>query len=166
MYGDAVRKKKRGEGMYFLFFAVWIIFNGRVTTEIVIFGLVIAAFMYAFVCRFMDYSPQKDLKVLKKTGQIISYAGVLIWEILKANVTMVKMILSSGYEIHPAVVHFKTDLKTKTAKVLLANSITLTPGTITVSLEEDELTVHCLDKSFGEGLEECIFVKKLRKLEQ
>ncbi len=51
----------------------------------------------------------------------------------------------------PALVRFKTDLKTKQARVVLANSITLTPGTITVTLEEDEYVVHCLDKELAEG---------------
>ena len=59
----------------------------------------------------------------------------------------------------------KTDLKTKTARVLLANSITLTPGTITVSLQDNVYTVHCLDKQFGEGLSDSTFVWLLHKIE-
>ena len=58
-----------------------------------------------------------------------------------------------------------TDLKSETAKVMLANSITLTPGTITVSLEDDTLLVHCLDKTLSEGMEDSEFVKMLEKLE-
>ena len=48
---------------------------------------------------------------------------------------------------------------------MLANSITLTPGTITVSLEDDTLLVHCLDKTLSEGMEDSEFVKMLEKLE-
>ena len=59
-----------------------------------------------------------------------------------------------------------TDLKTETARVILANSITLTPGTITVSLTEQELLVHCLDKTLAEGMEDSSFVKLLKKLEE
>lgn len=51
--------------MYIVFFILWIIFNGRITTEIVIFGLVIAAVMYAFICKFMDYSLKKSFSILK-----------------------------------------------------------------------------------------------------
>ena len=57
-------------------------------------------------------------------------------------------------------------LRTNAARVLLANSITLTPGTITVSQEGDEYVVHCLDKSFAEGLDNSIFVTLLQKLEE
>ena len=91
---------------------------------------------------------------------------VLVKEIIKANFAVIKMIMSSRYEIEPAVVKFKTDLKTTTARILLANSITLTPGTITVSLENDEYVVHCLDKSLAEGINSSIFVTLLRKLER
>ena len=49
---------------------------------------------------------------------------------------------------------------------MLANSITLTPGTITVSLEGDTYCVHCLDKSMAEGIESSIFVQKLHRIEE
>ena len=58
-----------------------------------------------------------------------------------------------------------TNLKSEVARVMLANSITLTPGTITVSLRGQELLVHCLDKSLAEGMENSEFVKLLEALE-
>ena len=47
----------------------------------------------------------------------------------------------------------------------MANSITLTPGTITVAIEGNEFVVHCLDKSFAEGIEDSVFVKLLQKMD-
>ena len=79
---------------------------------------------------------------------------------------LVKMIMSSKYEIEPVVVKFKTNLKTRPARILLANSITLTPGTITVSLSDDEYVVHCLDKSLAQGIDSSIFVELLEKMEE
>ena len=52
-----------------------------------------------------------------------------------------------------------------TGKSMLANSITLTPGTITVDLKDGEYLVHCYDKSMGDGIDESGFVTLLRKLE-
>ena len=66
----------------------------------------------------------------------------------------------------PVVVKFQSDLKTDMANVLLANSITLTPGTITVSLNKNEFVIHCLDKDFSKGLKDSIFVKMLHQLEE
>lgn len=150
--------------MFVLFFLFWVIFNGALTLEIAIFGIVIAAALYAFICKFMDYSIQKDLFIVKKGIYILQYIGVLIAQIVIANFATIRLIFARKRP-EPVIVHFKTTLKTKTARVLLANSITLTPGTITVSLEEDEYTVHCLDKSLSEGMDSSVFVRLLTRLE-
>lgn len=151
--------------MYFVFFLVWVIFNGQFTLEIAAFGAVIAGGIYWFICKFLNYSPRTDLLLFKRVFQILHYLIVLVKEIIKANFEVIKMIMSSKYELEPAVVHFKTDLRTTPARVLLANSITLTPGTITVSLNENEYVVHCLDKSLAEGINDSIFVSLLKKME-
>ncbi len=151
--------------MFLLFFLVWIIFNGNITVEIVILGLAVAAAVFAFICRFMDYSLEKEKLFYQKSILFFCYAGVLIAEIVKANLAVVHLVMTSKEAVEPVIVTFRTSLKTETARVILANSITLTPGTITISLEDDELTVHCLDKSLAEGMEDSVFVKMLEKME-
>ena len=152
--------------MYIILFLIWIIFNGKLTWEIALFGLGIVSAIYAFLCVFMGYSVKKDILFCKKSLRLIQYAVVLVWEIIKANAAVVRMILSPRFQNEPVLIKFRTDLKTRMAKVLLANSITLTPGTITVSLEGDEYTVHCLDKSLAEGIDTSVFVRLLHKLEE
>lgn len=152
--------------MFLLFFLIWVIFNGQLTWEIAAFGVVIAAVMYLFICRFMGYKPEMDLLLCRKFMLILQYVFVLVKEIIKANYAVMKLILSSRYEIEPVIVKFKTDLKTTPARILLANSITLTPGTITVSLEGDEYVVHCLDKELAKGINSSIFVTLLSRLER
>lgn len=152
--------------MFLLFFLIWVIFNGQLTWEIAAFGVVISAVMYLFICKFMGYRPEMDLLLCRKILLILQYVLVLLKEIVKANYAVMKMILSSRYEIEPVIVKFKTDLKTTPARILLANSITLTPGTITVSLEGDEYVVHCLDKELAKGINSSIFVTLLRRLER
>ena len=152
--------------MYLVFFFIWIIFNGQFTWEIAAFGAVIAAVMYAFICKFLNYKPGYDFILAKKLIYILQYVFILVKEIIKANFAVIKMITSSKYEIEPAVVRFKTTLRTTPARIMLANSITLTPGTITVSMEGDEFVVHCLDKELAEGMNSSIFVTLLEKLER
>lgn len=152
--------------MFILFFLVWVAFNGQLTAEIAAFGVVIAGVMYWFLCKFFNYSPQYDLFLLRKTPLLIKYLFTLIIEILKANLAVFKLVYSAKYELEPAVVHFKTDLRSTFARVLLANSITLTPGTITVSLTGNEYIVHCLDKELAEGISSSVFVELLKKIEE
>ena len=158
--------RKEKKTMYIVFFLIWIIFNGQITVEITLFGIAIAAVMYLFIVKFMGYKPKYDIIIAKKLGLIIKYVAILLVEIVKANWGVIKLTMSSKYEIEPAVVHFRTDLKTDAARVVLANSITLTPGTITVFNQGDLYVVHCLDKSMAEGLDSSIFVEQLRKLEE
>lgn len=151
--------------MYIIFFILWIIFNGRITLEITIFGIVISAVMYAFICKFMDFSPKREIAVLKKSGYLCQYLFFLVLEIIKANIATIKLMLSGNFAEEPAIIHFHSDLKTDMAKCLLANAITLTPGTITVEIKDNDFIVHCLDKSFAEGIDQSIFVKLLSKME-
>lgn len=151
--------------MYIIFFLIWIIFNGQFTLEIAALGAVIAGVMYIFICKFMNYSPKIDFILMKKLIYILQYIFILLKEIIKANYLVVKMIMTSRYELEPAVVRFKADLKTTPARVMLANSITLTPGTITVFLEENEYVVHCLDRELAEGINTSVFVTLLKRLE-
>lgn len=152
--------------MLLFFFILWIIFNGAITREILIFGLVIAFLMFIFVCRFMDYSLHKEKLLYIRSVYFIWYLIILLIEIVKANFAVCHVIISAKEKVEPAIVSFHTTLQSEFARVILANSITLTPGTITVSLKENELIVHCLDKSFAEGMEDSVFVKMLDKLER
>lgn len=151
--------------VFLLFFAVWMILNGKVTAEICIFGVLISAALFYFMCRYMEYSLKKELLLFRLTRLFIRYFGVLVKEIVKANVCVLKIILSPELQPEPAFVYFDTDLRTGLARVLLANSITLTPGTITVSVEDDRFCVHCLDKELAEGMETSVFVKLLKEME-
>lgn len=151
--------------MFILFFLIWVIFNGQFTAEIAAFGVVIAGAMYWFLCKFFNYSPRYDLFLLRKAPLLLQYMLTLVVEIVKANLAVFRLIYTAEYELEPAVVHFKTDLRSTFARVLLANSITLTPGTITVALTDNEFTVHCLDKELAEGISSSVFVKLLEKIE-
>ena len=151
--------------MFFVFFLLWVVFNERLTLEIAGFGIVISALLYLFVVKFMDYSPRREWAAIKKIPGALRYGFMLLKEILKANVGVMRFILSPRYEVEPQLVYFRTELKKDVPRVTLANSITLTPGTITVSMEEDKLCVHCLDKSVAEGLEHSDFEQQLLKLE-
>jgi len=152
--------------MLLLFFLAWVVFNGRLTLEIAFFGIAVAGAVFAFICRFMNYSLKKELHFYRQIPGVVQYLYYLIKEIVFANLTVCRMILTRKETMEPVLVHVHTNLKTETARVILANSITLTPGTITVSLTGDQLLVHCLDKSLSEGMEDSVFVRLLQKLEE
>lgn len=152
--------------MYLLYFLLWVIFNGNFTLEICLFGIVIAGMIFAFTCKFMDYSVGQEIKNIRKIGKFLRYVCVLVIEIVKANFAVIHMILSEREELEPALVRFRSNMKTPAGRAFLANAITLTPGTITVHLEGADYVVHCLDESLAEGMDDSVFVKLLADLEQ
>jgi len=151
--------------MYVVYFFLWVIFNGRWTTEIALTGLAVAALVYAFTCKFVGLSPKKEWQALRKVPKALRYAGFVVKEIFKANMQVLHFIYSPRMEVEPQLRDFRTRLKTDGGKVALANSITLTPGTITVNVKEDAYLVHCLDSSMAEGLEDSEFEQKLLEME-
>ena len=151
--------------MYLFLFVLWLVFNGRITWEILLFGLAITAAL-GFLCRLLfGYGPRKELRLYRNVGLFLVYLAVLLWEILKANLAMLSRILQPGERVDPAVIRVRVDLKTEFARYMLANSITLTPGTLTVESEGDVLTVHCLHPALLEDTEKGVLVRLLRRME-
>jgi multicomponent Na+:H+ antiporter subunit E len=72
----------------------------------------------------------------------IIYLFIFIWECLKANIDVAYRVLHPAMPIRPGIVKVKTTLKSDMAKMLLANSITMTPGTISVDIIDDYLYIH------------------------
>jgi multicomponent Na+:H+ antiporter subunit E len=151
--------------MFIIYFLLWIVFNERLTVEVALLGVVVSALVYWFTVKFMDYSPKKEWRALRKAGRGLRYAANLVVEIIKANFGVMRFIVSPKYEVEPQLIYLKTKLEKDVSRTVLANSITLTPGTITVSAEENLMCVHCLDRTLSEGLEDSDFEKKLLEME-
>ncbi len=139
--------------MYFLLFGFWVLLNGKWTAEIAIVGVIVCAALYAFMCAFMGYSPKKEWQLAKRIHRILGYFIYLVGEIFKSAWGTMVLIWSPEKEIEPRVTSFHTRLKTDAGKVVLANSITMTPGTITLDVQDDLFLIHCLDESFDMGQE-------------
>ena len=150
--------------MFFILYILWIVFNGKITFEILWLGALICGGIYLLCWKFFGYDIKKERSYYKKIPLVIKYLFVLMVEILKANLVVVKLVLS-GKKVNPVLVEFSTGLRTEAAKFILSHSITLTPGTITVELKEDAFVVHCLDKSMSGGMEDSHFVQLLKKME-
>lgn len=151
--------------MYIVLFLFWLLLNGKLTLEVLLLGLAITALMAVLEWKLFGYGPKQELAVVRRAPVFCAYLPVLLWEIVKAGTVVGRDILFRRYKLTPTLVRFRTDLKTDFGRFLLANSITLTPGTITVSVEGDKLTVHCLDKSMLDTSPDGTFQRWIRKME-
>ena len=151
--------------MYILLFLLWVVLNARITAEIVAFGLVISGAIYWFMCRYLEYSPKNDIIFLKNLPRALVYLGVLFVEIIKSSLIAMKFVYSKKMDIQPQIVFFDVPLKSEFLRTILANSITITPGTITVNVEDNHFCVHALDYSIAQGVENSVFLKLLMEME-
>ena len=103
--------------------------------------------------------------MIKKSLYFCKYIVLLIKEVIISNITVAKIVLSPKMEISPEVVKFESSLKSEILRVVLANSITLTPGTITIDMQGGIYTVHCLKKEFAVDLIDSNLEKILLEIE-
>lgn len=150
--------------MALLIFLFWVALNGRVTWEILGLGAALTAAAMLFLCRACDWSLSREKGLYRALPLIAAYGATVVWEIMKANCRMIPVVYGGRPE--PMVRTVKTGLKTRLGRMVLANSITLTPGTITLSCRGEELTVHCLTPAMAKGLEDTVFERKLGKIEE
>ena len=145
---------------------LWLFFvllNGKLTWEIALLGAAVAALAFAFACAFLGWSGRCELRLLGTAPRLLLYGADLFWEIVRANLATLRRVYSRR-EPDPAVVTFQTKLRPRWQRVLLANSITLTPGTITLEEAGDRLTVHCLDRADSE-LSDSAMERRIARLE-
>jgi len=87
------------------------------------------------------------------TGRAFLYWPWLIKEIVKANLDVARAVMRRKMPISPAVIEVKATQETELGQVIYANSITLTPGTVTIAIDRDIMTIHALTRDAAEGLE-------------
>lgn len=151
--------------MPLLLFAFWLILNGKITIEILLVGAVITVGLTYFARKLLHITPQAEAQVIRRLPGVILYVFYLLWQIILSNLQVMRMILS-GRKLESKIVWFKPIMKTELAQLALANSITLTPGTVTASLGKEMICVYALCPECAEGLKDTGFSEKLLRLEE
>ncbi len=150
--------------MIIFVFLLWIVLNGRITGELVFFGVIISVLVSAFLSLISNYGIKNEIRLIKNFPLSIIYVLNLIIEIIKASLNVMSVIIS-GKKPDCVLVEFHSGLRGNLLNTILANSITLTPGTYTVFQQEDRFVVHCLMEAYGEDMDKSSFVKLLKKSE-
>lgn len=142
-------------------FAFWLVLSGKLEIKYLMFGLASAA-LVTFVTQDLLQPQQGPRKTpssiagfLKAGWRLLSYFVWLIYQIVQSNLQVAYIVLHPKLPIKPGLLRFRTRMRSPVGQVILANSITLTPGTITVDLSEGTYWVHALvPEAAGALLEE------------
>lgn len=146
--------KKYGAGLLFiLLLTFWFILSFKVTIVIAIIGFVVSV-MVVFFNYDLIFNNQEISKLTFRTiMRFFVLFFILISNIAKSNIEVAKIVLSKKMPIEPGFVKIKQNLKKELNQALFANAITLTPGTLTVDMNHDEIIVHGLVKHKVKDLE-------------
>lgn len=130
--------------------AFWLINSGHYT-PLILFFMVISVLFVSILCRQMDVVDGES-QPLDLTFTIPIYWLWLIKEVVMSNIAVARCVWQGPESISPSVIKVKANQKTDLGIVIYANSITLTPGTVSIDLEGNEITVHALTRESAADL--------------
>jgi multicomponent Na+:H+ antiporter subunit E len=136
----------------FLHLAVfWLLWSGYLRVDLLAYGAISCAFVVVASVRagVVDRESLPFHMIFRSWA----YLPWLLLEIVKSNMDVAKIILKPKLEIRPQIFRTRASQHSDVGRVIFANSITLTPGTITLGVHEGEMVVHALADKFKEGLE-------------
>lgn len=132
-------------------FVFWLLLSGHFEPLLLGLGLT-SVVLTIFLAKRMDVIDHESYP-LHLSSQLPAFLGYIFREIVNANIDVVKRIMkSSGSSISPQLVEIPVPQKTDMGRVIYANAITLTPGTVSVELTKDKVTVHALTKEAADDL--------------
>jgi multicomponent Na+:H+ antiporter subunit E len=127
--------------VFILSLIFWLLLTFKFTVPNLIVGSIASVICSAIFTRSYFNNVYKFLQPHRYFWFLI-YLFIFVWECIKANLDVAYRVLHPAMPIRPGIVKVKTTLKSDFAKTLLANSITMTPGTITVDIIGDDMYIH------------------------
>ncbi len=150
--------------IFLVLFVIWLLLTWSLDPQELIAGAAVGVFVSIL---FWDVFLQEEKRTIFKPKRFIwfiLYLPVFFYYVIKANLDVAYRVLHPEMPINPGIVKVKTSLKTETGKTFLANSITLTPGTLTVDIVGNYLYVHWINISTPDPEEETkIIVARFEK---
>lgn len=160
---------RRSVHMFVGLLGFWLLLMGAVDLQRVLAGALVAAVVTAFWSRPVGKETEavhlSSLTLLFRPA-FLRYALLMGWEVLRANWAVARVVLDPKLPISPMFVLVNTKLKHDLTRVIYATSITLTPGTLSVSLDDDTLIVHALTQGSANAIRDWPVEDRVRELEQ
>jgi len=149
--------------LFVLLLGLWLLASGHYTPMLIGFGVASSAFVVVLASR-MGLVDREGIPV-HLIGRALRYLPWIAWEVIKANIDVARRILHPSLPISPRLFEVKTSQRTDLGRVLYANSITLTPGTVSIRVHGHKIVVHAIADEVAEGLAEGGMDRQVTRLE-
>ena len=144
-------------------YLLWIVLSGYFQPLLLMLG-VVSTLIVLFIALRMEVVDRESHPV-HLTLRLPLYWLWLLWEIVKSNVVVARLIWSPSLPISPTVFQVPTSQKSQLGQVVYANSITLTPGTVSMTLENNQVRVHALTEDIAKDLQTGAMDRRVTALE-
>jgi multicomponent Na+:H+ antiporter subunit E len=140
----------------------WLVLSGHFTSLLLSLGAV-SVLLATWLLARMDRADGEVFR-LRPTPRLLTYALWLLWGVVRANIDVARRIWDPDLPLAPVWTRLDTSVGTPLQKTVYANSITLTPGTLTTDVEPDHFLVHALTPAGIEELREGEMERRIRRL--
>jgi multicomponent Na+:H+ antiporter subunit E len=160
------KKTKISLFLYTVMMLFWLILIPSYTIENIVAGLLVCLGALWFSSELLIDEEQASIYSKKGILLYVRYVYHLIIEIVKANIDVAKIVLSKNMDIQPHFFKVPLNIKKDLNKVIYANAITLTPGTLSVDIKDDYILVHALTSAAANGIEGSVLELGISELEE
>ena len=153
--------------MHYLFisivlYAFWLLLSGHYVALLLALGG-LSVLIVVFFLRRMDRFDGEP-STLRPGLKFLRYIGWLLWQVVLSNIALARRVWDPALPIQPAWKRLDTHVSSPLEKTLYANSITLTPGTLTTDVGEDHFMIHCLSPEEMEALREGEMERRIKDI--
>jgi len=137
---------KRGSQIlgFVIAFLVWLVLTWNVDLLNMTMGAAFSLLAATFFGDLLTVTPERALHPARYLW-FLYYIPVFLWQMIRSNIDVAYRVLSPSMPIDPGIIKIRTKLKSDVSKSLLANSLSLTPGSTTVDIIGDKIFIHCID---------------------
>ena len=153
-------KFERFLALFILLFSFWLLLSTFLDWFHLFFGLLSTALVTLFTYDMVFVNEDRGNNI-KKLFRFAFYLPWILYQIILANVDVAKRVLDPKLPIDPGMITFESFLKTDLSRTTLANSITLTPGTVTIDIDDDTFLIHAIAKEPADDLLEGTMERKV-----
>ncbi len=158
--------KKMFVGMFITFMLFWIVITGSFEVLQLAVGAMVSLMVIRFNRDILITSRERFLFTWGNISSLFRSALIFIVDVFKANLEVAWLVLNPRMPIKPSMVRFKVNFKKDVSRVILANAITLTPGTLSVLCDEEEFLVHVITEKNAREVSEWYLIKELERMEE
>ena len=151
---------------FILCMVVWVLITWSFTVQELAAGVLVSIATALFSSRFFVHGDSYRFFNPAKIFSLLGYSVTFFVELVKANLDMAKRVYGGCKAVNPGIVKVPTEMKSDYGLALLSDSITLTPGTLTVDQRNGRFLVHALDDAYTEGLQDSEMEKRILELEK